>query len=339
MTTVKANNKNHYFNIREYPANHYTLYPILNKKYYDHYKNQKATDWTVEEVCPLLEKDKDHFHDKLNENERTFIRNVLAFFAASDGIVAENLDLNFTQEITFKEVATCLRFQAQIEDVHNEMYSLMVENLIPDTVERNRILDAYNTIPCVMEKAKWALKWTNTQDVDIPERLLAWACVEGIQFSGSFCAIMWLGNRNIMPGLLKANEFIRRDEGSHTQTSIMLYQDLKKEYRIPEERVHQIVREALDIEKNFITESMPCSMLGMNVKSMNQYLEYVSDSLLVLLGYSKIWNSANPFDFMEGISIENKTNFFENPVSEYNKAGVGITQEEQKLTFTGDEDF
>ena len=329
--------KNHYFNLLEDPTNHYTFYPIHNRKYYDHWKLQKAVDWTVEEVD--LTKDRDDFLNKLNENERQFIKNILAFFAASDGIVAENLDLNFTQELTYKEVVVCLRFQGAMEDVHSEMYSLMVENLIPDTKQRTHILDAINTIPCVAEKANWAKKWTNRETNDIQERLIAWACVEGIQFSGSFCAIIWLGTqKNLMPGLLMANEFIRRDEGSHTETSIMLYNDLKPEYRLSEARVHEIIKEALAIEKKFILDSIPCSMLGMNTMLMSQYLEYVSDRLLVQLGYSKIWNSANPFDWMEIVSVETKVNFFDTRNTEYNKSWVGTKNEDRKLTFN-DEDF
>lgn len=332
-----AGNKNHYFNLVEDPENHYTFYPIRNRKYYDHYKKQLAVLWTIEEV--ELTKDRDHYLNKLSSNEAEFIRNVLAFFAASDGIVAENLDLNFAQEITYKEISQCLRFQAMMEDIHGEMYSLMIDNLIPDRQQQYDVLNAINTIPCVKKKAEWARKWTDRTTTDIQDRLVAWACVEGIQFSGSFCSIMWLGKRNLMTGLQKANEFIRRDEGAHTETSIMLYNDLKAEFRLPEDRIHQIVREALDIEKEFIIESIPCAMLGMNSKLMSQYLEYVSDRLLMQLGYSKIWHSANPFDFMESISVENKTNFFEERVSEYNKAGVGSNAADRALVFDGDEDF
>lgn len=335
---MESENKNHYFNLDEDPTNHYTFLPIRNAKYYDHYKKQLAVFWTVEEV--QLAQDKEDYEHKLTPTEREFVRNILAFFAASDGLVAENLDLNFGQEITYKEVATCLRFQGMMEDIHGEMYSRMVENILPDRVEQNRVLNAINTIPCVSRKAKWAQKWTNRQDNDIQERLVAWACVEGIQFSGSFCSIMWLGKRNLMPGLQQANQFIRRDEGSHTDTSVMLYNDLKPERRLPEARVHEIIREALTVEKEFILESIPCAMLGMNAGLMSQYLEFVSDRLLVQLGYAKIWNAANPFDFMETISIENKANFFERIVTEYNKSGVATSESDRTLTFGAeDEDF
>jgi ribonucleotide reductase beta subunit family protein with ferritin-like domain len=332
---MSVNNKNNLFNLIEDPDNHYTFFPIRNQWYYDHYKKQVATFWTVEEVD--LANDREHFEKKLTHNEREFIKQVLAFFAASDGIVAENLDLNFTEEITYKEVAQCLRFQAMMEDIHGEMYSLMIDNLIPDKEERERLLNAINTIPCVALKAKWAQKWAN-KDKSISERLVAWACVEGIQFSGSFCAIAWLGKRGLMPGLQVANQFIRRDEGNHTITSVKLYNDLKEKERLSEDKVMKIVSEALDIEKEFITESIPCSMLGMNSNLMKQYLEYVSDMLLLQLGYDKKWNTNNPFDFMENLSVENKTNFFEERVTEYNKSGVGTSEEERILTFNDDDD-
>jgi ribonucleotide reductase beta subunit family protein with ferritin-like domain len=330
-----SNNQNQLFNLIEDPENHYTFYPIRNQWYYNHYKTQVTTFWTVEEVD--LGKDREHFEKKLSQNEQEFIKNILAFFAASDGIVAENLDLNFTEEITYKEISQCLRFQGMMEDIHGEMYSLMIDNLIPDKDERNRLLNAINTIPCITLKSNWAKKWTNKSKT-LPERLIAWACVEGIQFSGSFCAIAWLGKRALMPGLQVANQFIRRDEGNHTLTSIQLYQDLKTEYKLDEKVVMEIVTEALDIEKEFIIESIPCSMLGMNSNLMIQYLEYVSDLLLLQLGYNKKWNSRNPFDFMENLSVENKTNFFEERVVEYNKAGVGTTEAERTLTFDDDDD-
>tara|TARA_B100001093_G_C26703048_1_gene959944 strand:- start:173 stop:1177 length:1005 start_codon:yes stop_codon:yes gene_type:complete len=329
-------NKSNYFKLDNNDENPYTFYPINNQWYYKSYKEQLASIWTVEEVD--LAADKDHYLNKLSDNERNFVKNVLAFFAASDGIVAENLDLNFSQEITFKEVETCLRFQSMMEDIHGEMYSLMVENIITDSEERNHLLNAINTIPCVKEKAEWAKKWTNTKDNDIQERLVAYTCVEGLQFSGSFCAIMWLGKKNVMPGLQVANQFIRRDEARHTETSIQLYNDLKDEYRLPEEKVQSIVKEALEVEKKFIIDSIPCAMLGMNSNLMVQYLEYVADQLLLQLGYNKLWNSSNPFDFMENMSVENKTNFFEERVSEYSKANVGGTTEDRTLTFGVDDD-
>jgi ribonucleotide reductase beta subunit family protein with ferritin-like domain len=318
-----------YFNLSSNPTNHYTFLPIYNPKYYDFYKKQLATFWTVEEVD--LSKDRDQYLTKLTDNERKFIKNILAFFAASDGIVAENLDMNFIEEITYKEVRTCLRFQAMMEDIHSEMYSRLIDTLITDNTEKEHIFNAITTIPCIKQKAEWAKKWTKSETATLPHRLIAFACVEGIHFSGSFCAIYWLKKRNLMPGLTLSNEFISRDENSHTQTSIALYNDLKTEYRLSENTVKEIIEEAVEIETVFITESISCSMLGMNVDLMKQYIKYVADQLMVQLGYNKIWQVGNPFEFMEHISIENKTNFFENRVSAYNKAGVGDAE--------GDKDF
>lgn len=332
---TNTENKNNLFALSEDPNNHYTFFPIRNNWYYQHYKKQVATFWTVEEVD--LAKDRHDFENKLTNNEQTNVIQTLAFFAASDGLVAENLDLNFVQEIQYKEVSQCLRFQGMMEDIHGEMYSLMVDNLITDKEKRNNLLNAINTIPCVTLKADWAKKWTN-QNLSLAERLIAWVCVEGIQFSGSFCTIAWLGKRNLMPGLQVANQFIRRDEGCHTDTSIQLYLDLKKEYRLPQERVYEIIEDAIRVEKEFVIESIPCSMLGMNSTLMKQYLEYVADMILLKLGYEKKWNVTNPFDFMENLSVENKTNFFEERVVEYNKSGVGTTEEQRTLTFNDDDD-
>ena len=331
-----SGNKNHYFNLEEDPENHYTFYPIRNRKYYDHYKNQLATFWTIEEVD--LARDRSDYDNKLTNDERAFIKNILAFFAASDGIVAENLDLNFTQEITYKEISQCLRFQGMMEDIHGEMYSLMVDNLITDTEERNNVLNAINTIPCVAEKSNWAKKWTKAENADIQQRLVAWGGVEGIQFSGSFCSIAWLNKRNLMPGLGLANEFIRRDEYGHTQTSVMLYNDLKDERRLSTNLTSHILEEAYDIECKFITESIPCSMLGMNNKLMSQYVGYCTDQLILQLGYPKLYHQTNPFDFMILQSVETLTNFFEGRVSEYNKANVGTTEAQRTLTFDEDDD-
>jgi len=310
-----------YFNLDKNPTNNYTFLPIYNHKYYEFYKKQLSTFWTVEEVD--LSKDREQFLTKLSDSERNFIKNILAFFAASDGIVAENLDLNFIEEITYKEVRTCLRFQSMMEDIHSEMYSRLIDTLISDSEEKTRIFNAITTIPCIKQKADWARKWTKSDDSTLPRRLIAFACVEGIHFSGSFCAIYWLKKRNLMPGLTLSNEFIARDEGCHTETSIALYNDLKSEMRLDESIVITIIEEAVAIETIFITDSISCSMLGMNVDMMKQYIKFVGDRLMVQLGYKKIYNVSNPFDFMENISVENKTNFFEDRVSNYSKAGVG----------------
>jgi len=279
--------------------NHYTFLPIYNQWYYDHYKRQLATFWTVEEVD--LSKDREQFQNKLSEPERGFVKNILAFFAASDGIVAENLDLNFIEEITYKEVKTCLRFQAMMEDIHGEMYSRLIDTLIDDNKEKNQLFNAIVNIPCISLKAEWAKKWTNGNNASLAKRLIAWACVEGIHFSGSFCAIYWLKKRNLLPGLTQSNEFIARDEGCHTETSIRLYNDLKEEERCDESVVRQIVEEAVAIETVFITESISCAMLGMNIDLMKQYIKYVADRIMIQLGYGKIYKITNPFDFMENI--------------------------------------
>ena len=310
-----------HFKLAKNPSNNYTFLPIYNHKYYEFYKKQLSTFWTVEEVD--LSKDREQFLYKLSDSERHFIKNILAFFAASDGIVAENLDLNFIEEITYKEVRTCLRFQSMMEDIHSEMYSRLIDTLISDSEEKALIFNAITTIPCIKQKADWARKWTKGEDSSLPHRLIAFACVEGIHFSGSFCAIYWLKKRNLMPGLTLSNEFIARDEGCHTETSITLYNDLKAEMRLDEAVVITIIEEAVAIETIFITDSISCSMLGMNVEMMKQYIKFVGDRLMMQLGYKKIYNVSNPFDFMENISVENKTNFFEDRVSNYSKAGVG----------------
>ena len=310
-----------YFNLEQNQSNNYTFLPIYNHKYYEFYKKQLSTFWTVEEID--LSKDREQFLNKLSDSERNFIKNILAFFAASDGIVAENLDLNFIEEITYKEVRTCLRFQSMMEDIHSEMYSRLIDTLISDSDEKDRIFNAITTIPCIKQKADWARKWTKGEDSSLPHRLVAFACVEGIHFSGSFCAIYWLKKRNLMPGLTLSNEFIARDEGCHTETSIALYNHLKAEMRLDETVVMNIIEEAVAIETVFITDSISCSMLGMNVAMMKQYVRFVGDRLMIQLGYGKIYNVSNPFDFMENISVENKTNFFEDRVSNYSKAGVG----------------
>jgi ribonucleoside-diphosphate reductase beta chain len=330
-------NKNYMFNLNDNPENRYTFLPILNRKYYDHYKSQMAVFWTAEELD--LSSDKKDYWEKLTDTERLFVKNILSFFSASDGIVAENLDINFNEEIQFKEVGVLLRFQGMMEDIHSEVYSLLIDAILIDKKEKEDALDAINKMPVIKLKSDWALKWTDRSKNCLAKRLIAFCLVEGLQFSGAFSSICWLSQRNIMPGLINANEFIRRDENSHVQTSIMLYNDLKEEYRLSEEVVYEIVTEALDIEKEFMTKSIPCSMLGMNEDLMCQYLEYVADQLLVQLNYNKKWNTKNPFDFMVNLSIENKTNFFEHRVSEYNKSGVGVSAEERQLTFDDDDDF
>ena len=326
----------YYFNLSSNPTNNYTFLPIYNPKYYEFYKKQLSTFWVVEEVD--LSKDRDQYLNKLTDTERNFVKNILAFFAASDGIVAENLDLNFIEEITYKEVRTCLRFQSMMEDIHSEMYSRLIDTLITDNTEKDHIFNAITTIPCIKQKAEWARKWTQSATAKLPHRLVAFACVEGIHFSGSFCAIYWLRKRNLMPGLTLSNSFIQRDESMHTETSIALYNDLKQQYRLPETTVREIVEEAVAIESVFITESISCAMLGMNTELMSQYIKFIGDRLMIQLGYSKIWHVNNPFDFMEMISVQTKVNFFEDRVSDYSKTGVGDKEEDKTLSFN-DDDF
>jgi len=335
MAQTSQKRVDQYFNLLEDPENHYTFLPIRNMKYYQLYKEQLATFWKTEEVD--LSRDKNDYEKKLTANERNSVKNILAFFAASDGIVAENLDLNFIEEITYKEVRTCLRFQAMMEDIHSEMYSQMIDVILTDKEEKMATFNAIKNIPCIQKKANWAKKWTNSAEATLPKRLVAFACVEGIHFSGSFCAIFWLKKRNLMPGLTLSNKFIARDEGKHTETSVALYRDLLPEYQLSAGEIYEIVGEAIEIEKEFITESIPCAMLGMNVDLMKQYIEFVGDRLLVQLGYPKKYMAKNPFDFMENISMESKTNFFEDRVSAYSMAGVGIAKEE--MTFDLNADF
>jgi ribonucleotide reductase beta subunit family protein with ferritin-like domain len=328
LANDESENLNHYFKLKENPDNHYTFLPIYNRKYYDSYKDQLATFWTLEGDLDLS-KDKDDFEKRLNKNEQFFIKHIMAYFAASDGIVAENLNLSFLNKITFKEVSQVLRYQAMMEDIHSEFYSQIIETVIQDADERNRLYDAINKIPCIQKKSNWARKWSNDIDVTLPEIIIAFACVEGIHFSGSFCAIFWLKKKNVMPGFCKGNKFISRDEEKHTSSSIMLYNDLKDEYKLPKERVVQIVKEAVEVEIEFIIESIPCAMLGMNSDLMKQYINYVADRLLFRLGYDKVWKDTNPFDFMENISVEGKTNMFEGKIDDYNISGVGVSVEDR----------
>lgn len=333
LVIEEPDNLNHYFNLVENSDNHYTFLPIHNRKYYNFYKEQLATFWTLEELD--LSKDKDDFEKKLNKDEQYFVKHIMAYFAASDGIVAENLNLNFLNKITYKEVSTLLRYQAMMEDIHGEFYSVIIETVIEDKDERNRLYDAINKIPCIQKKSNWARKWSNS-DVSLPKKIAAFACVEGIHFSGSFCAVFWLKKKNVMPGFCRANGFISRDEENHTKTSVTLYNDLKEEYRLKEEEIIQIVKEAVDVEVEFIIKSIPCAMLGMNSNLMNEYINYVADRLLVRLGYKKVWENVNPFDFMENISMEDKVNMFEDRNDAYNKSGVAVAKEDREFGLDGD---
>lgn len=308
----------------------FVLFPIKYPKLWEMYKTAEQSFWTAEEVD--LHADLKDW-DRLNDGERHFIKHVLAFFAASDGIVNENLAVNFMREVQLPEARCFYGFQIMMENIHSEMYSLLIDTYIKDSAEKSHLLQAIETVPCVTKKAEWALRWIN--EGSFAERLIAFAAVEGIFFSGSFCSIFWLKKRGLMPGLSTSNEFISRDEGMHCDFACLLYGML--ENKLPKEHVTQIIRNAVECEHEFVTDALPVSLIGMNSKMMCQYIEFVADRLLVALGCDKIYNSTNPFDFMEMISLQGKTNFFEKRVSEYKKAGVG--QQKEENTFKLDEDF
>lgn len=317
--------------LRENP-NRYVIFPIKFHDIWQMYKKHVSVFWTAEELS--LTDDKTDWDNKLTENERHFIKNVLAFFAGSDGIVMENLALRFSNEVQIPEARFFYGFQIFMESVHSEVYSLLIDTYISDTDEKDKLLRAIDTIPSVSKKAKWALKWIEDDKSSFARRLVAFSAVEGIFFSGSFCSIYWLKKRGLMPGLTISNEFISRDEGIHTDFACLLYSYIKN--RIPTEEINDMFREAVQIEKEFIIDSIPCKLIGMNSDLMSQYIEFVADRLLVQLGYEKIWGSENPFDFMEMISMRTKTNFFEKRVAEYQKAGIGKTVEERELNEVDD---
>lgn len=312
--------------------NRFVIFPIANKQVWDMYKKAEGSFWTAEELD--LSKDRKDW-DALTENEQYFIKHILAFFAASDGIVNENLAMNFMKEVQWPEARCFYGFQIAMENIHSEVYSLLIDTYIKDQVEKTRLLNAIDTIPCVKKKADWAMHWLESEEADFASRLMAFAAVEGIFFSGAFCAIFWLKERGVMPGLTTSNEFISRDEGLHTEFACLLYSHLN--HKLSKTKAHKMIREAVKCEKEFITEALSCSLIGMNAKMMSQYLEFVADRLLVQLGYPKIWNTVNPFPFMERISLEGKDNFFEKRVSNYAKVGVGRTSEEMR--FATDADF
>jgi ribonucleoside-diphosphate reductase beta chain len=294
------------------------------------YKQAEASFWTAEEI-DLSQDQKDW--ENLNDGERHFISHVLAFFAASDGIVNENLAINFMQEVQLPEARCFYGFQIMMENIHAETYSLLIDTYIKKQSEKDYLFNALETVPCVKKKGEWALKWINSEN--FTERLIAFAAVEGIFFSGSFCSIFWLKKRGLMPGLTFSNELISRDEGLHCDFACLLYSMLNN--KLPESRVHEIIRDAVEFEQEFVTDALPVDLIGMNAKLMSQYIEFVADRLLVALGCSKIYNATNPFDFMEMISLQGKTNFFEKRVGEYQKAGV--MGDKDKKMFSLDEDF
>ena len=309
--------------------NRFVLFPIEHHDIWDYYKKAQQVFWTAEEID--LAQDYTDW-EKLNDGEQHFVKHVLAFFAASDGIVNENLAENFVSEVQYTEAKFFYGFQIMMENIHSETYSLLIDTYIKDKEEQNHLFNAIDTVPAVQKKAEWALKWIGSES--FVERLVAFAAVEGIFFSGSFCSIFWLKKRGLMPGLSFSNELISRDEGLHTDFAVHLYKN-HIENKLSRERILEIIDSALVIEKEFITEALPVSLIGMNSDLMKQYLEYVSDRLLMDLGVGKVYNTENPFDFMANIALQNKTNFFEKRVADYVKSGVGEVQE--KISF--DEDF
>ena len=300
--------------------NRFVLFPIEHHDIWNYYKKAEASFWTAEEID--LSADLADW-DKLNPGEQHFVKHVLAFFAASDGIVNENLAENFVSEVQYTEAKFFYGFQIMMENIHSETYSLLIDTYIKDKEEQNHLFNAIDTVPAVQKKASWALKWIGSES--FVERLVAFAAVEGIFFSGSFCSIFWLKKRGLMPGLSFSNELISRDEGMHTDFAVHLYNN-HIEHKLSKERIIEIIDSALQIEKEFITEALPVSLIGMNSELMKQYLEYVSDRLFMDFGVGKVYNSENPFDFMKNIAMENKTNFFEKRVSEYSKSGVGVQE-------------
>ncbi len=317
--------------LRENP-NRFTLFPVAKPRLFEKYKQSLSVFWVPEEID--LSKDMRDWV-RLNDNERYFIKNILGFFAGSDGIVQENLATRFMKEIQLPEARAFYAIQNAIEQIHSETYSLLIDTYIEDSREKLETFRAIQNVPCVAKKAEWAQRWIESTEEDFATRLVGFAIVEGIFFSGSFCAIFWLKQRGLMPGLTLSNEFIARDEGMHTDFACALYEEIER--KLPKAKVHKIIREAVKIEKEFITKSLPCDLIGMNARLMSQYIEFVADRLSTQLGYGKIYSATNPFDFMERISLEGKDNFFEKRVSTYAKAGVGKKQEE--MQFTVDADF
>lgn len=311
----------------------FVIFPIKHNDIWQFYKKAEASFWTAEEVD--LSSDINDWQNKLNKDERHFISHILAFFAASDGIVNENLAVNFMQEVQYPEARCFYGFQIMIENIHSEIYSLLIDAYIKDTQEKDYLLNAIETIPCVQKKAEWALKWIGSEH--FAKRLIAFAAVEGIFFSGSFCSIFWLKKRGLMPGLTFSNELISRDEGLHSDFACLLYtQHLQN--KLPEDIVKEIITDAVAIEKEFVTDALPVRLIGMNAELMCQYIEFVADRLLIALGCSKVWDATNPFDFMELISLEGKTNFFERRVGEYQKNGV-VQSSKEESKFSLNEDF
>ena len=311
----------------------FVIFPIKHHDLWEWYKKCEASFWTAEEID--LHQDLTDWTSKLNDDERYFIKHILAFFAASDGIVNENLAENFVNEVQYSEAKFFYGFQIMMENIHSETYSLLIDTYVKDDKEKDQLFRAIEVFPAIKKKADWALKWIDSDS--FAERLIAFAAVEGIFFSGAFCSIFWLKKRGLMPGLTFSNELISRDEGVHCDFAVHLHNNHLVN-KVPKERITHILPNALDIEKEFITESLPVSLIGMNAKLMTQYLEFVTDRLLVELQCEKVYNVTNPFDFMDMISLQGKTNFFEKRVSEYQKAGV-LNNDTRSEEISFDEDF
>lgn len=305
----------------------FTVFPIKHENLWAMYKKAQMSNWTAEEID--FSKDMDDW-DGLSDNEKHFIKYILAFFAGSDGIVFENINNNFADEIQLTEARSFYAYQCHNEMVHGETYSKLIDKYIKSSTEKNQLFEAIKTIPCIERKAKWAMKWFS-KERPFAERLLAFACVEGIFFSGSFCAIFWLKKRGLLPGLCFSNELISRDEGMHQEFAVELFNMLKN--KPSASVIEEIIRDAVSIEKEFITDALPCSLIGMNSDKMIEYIEYVADRLAKQVGHDKIWNTKNPFDFMENISLDGKTNFFEKRVGDYGK------MDEDSTNIEFDEDF
>jgi len=317
--------------LKENP-NRFVLFPIVHDDIWNYYKKSEASFWTAEEID--LHQDISDWENRLNENEQHFVKHVLAFFAASDGIVNENLAENMVTEVQYTEAKFFYGFQIMMENIHSETYSLLIDTYIKDNKEKDYLFNAIENMPCVKKKADWALNYID--DSSFAERLIAFAAVEGIFFSGSFCSIFWLKKRGLMPGLSFSNELISRDEGMHCDFACLLYNSHIKN-KLPKERIQDMITQAVEIEQEFVSDALPVNLIGMNCDMMCQYIEFVADRLLVSLGNSKVYNTENPFPWMELISLQGKTNFFEKRVGDYQKAGVMSDKSDQ--VFTLDADF
>jgi len=312
--------------------NRFVIFPIKHHDIWEWYKKMEASFWTAEEID--LHQDLTDWNNKLSDDERYFIKHILAFFAASDGIVNENLAENFVNEVQYAEAKFFYGFQIMMENIHSETYSLLIDTYVKDEAEKAELFNALEVFPAIKKKADWALKWIESDS--FAERLIAFAAVEGIFFSGAFCSIYWLKKRGLMPGLTFSNELISRDEGVHCDFAVHLHNHHLIN-KVSKDRIKEIIVDALDIEREFVTESLPVSLIGMNATLMTQYLEFVADRLLVELGCERVYGSANPFDFMDMISLQGKTNFFEKRVAEYQKSGVMNTDSDaQKISFDAD---